>query len=413
MALACQRDSYLTQLSSVVKSCKPSQLTVVNGGKKEKLSGFDVVLEDTVLFPEGGGQPDDRGSINGVSVLRITRSGADAVHFVTEEIPPETKVDLQVDWKRRFDHMQQHSGQHLITALADSMFGYKTTSWNLGEKVSFIELDTPKMTAEELTTLEETVNAKIREGVPMTPKLYENKDDPQLAAVRARGLPDDHVGPVRVVTIEGIDSNMCCGTHVSNMAHLQAIKLLYTEKGKKGKTNLFFVAGDRVLSYLGRCCSVEKTLTGVLKGPLDQHVDLADKAVKGWKAAQKLSTGLLKEVAVLEAEAFKSKAEKDNLFVTHRKEGDGDYMNILVGELQSVEGLSCLVTVGDEKGAGLFVFAGPEAVVKDMGPKICDLLEGKGALSGGRYRGKANKMANRSKAEAALREYLQQTKAET
>ncbi|XP_071103121.1 alanyl-tRNA editing protein Aarsd1-B-like [Haliotis cracherodii] len=413
MALACQRDSYLTQLTSVVKSCKPAQLTVVNGGKKEKLSGFDVVLEDTILFPEGGGQPDDRGAISGKNVLRITRSGADAVHFVTEEIPPETQVDLQIDWKRRFDHMQQHSGQHLITALADSMYGYKTTSWNLGEKVSFIELDTPQMKADELVTLEETVNAKIRDAVPMTPKLYENKDDPELAPVRARGLPDDHVGPVRVVTIEGIDSNMCCGTHVSNMAHLQAIKLLYTEKGKKGKINLFFVAGDRVLSYLGRCCAVEKTLTGVLKGPLDQHVDLADKAVKGWKAAQKTSTGLLKEVAVLEAQAFKSKVEKENVFVTHRKEGDGDYMNILVGELLAVEGLSCLVTVGDEKGAGLFVFAGPEAVVKHMGPKICDLLEGKGALNGGRYRGKANKMANRSKAEAALREYFQQTKPES
>jgi misacylated tRNA(Ala) deacylase len=87
--------------------------------------------------------------------------------------------------------------------------------------VSFIELDTPKMTAEEMTNLECILNEKIREGVKVYPTLYHDKDDPELAKARCRGLPDDHEGAVRVLTIDGIDSCLCCGTHVSNASDLQ------------------------------------------------------------------------------------------------------------------------------------------------------------------------------------------------
>lgn len=85
-------------------------------------------------------QPDDRGLLNGIPVLQVKRKGKDAVHYLTESLEVGTNVTGVIDWERRWDHMQQHSGQHLITALADSMFGFKTTSWWLGETVSHIEL---------------------------------------------------------------------------------------------------------------------------------------------------------------------------------------------------------------------------------------------------------------------------------
>jgi len=83
--------------------------------------------------------------------------------------------------------------------------------------------------------------------------------------VRTRGLPDDHKGPVRVVTIEGVESNMCCGTHVTNLSQLQTIKLLRIEKGKKNKLNLHFLAGGRVLRQLSACLHREHQLTALLK----------------------------------------------------------------------------------------------------------------------------------------------------
>ncbi|XP_033732891.1 alanyl-tRNA editing protein Aarsd1-like [Pecten maximus] len=409
MALACQRNSYLREFKSKVKSCIPAESTLVTNGKKDKVKGFEVILEDTILFPEGGGQPDDRGTINNIDVLRITRKGAEAVNFVTTEIAADTDVDMKVDWSRRFDHMQQHTGQHLITAVAEQLFGCPTTSWCLGEKTSFIELDIPNMKEEDVVKLEETVNEKILAEIPVTPHVFEDKNDPKLKEYRCRGLPDDHVGPVRVLDIEGIDGGtLCCGTHVSNLSHLQLIKLLFSEKGKKNKTNLHFVAGGRVRSYMARSVRTERSLTGLLKGPLDQHFELADKAVKGFKTCQKNVTNLLRDLAVLEAQKYKSLTDPDPLFVLHRKEGDNDFMNIVVREIND-KAVCCFLTVGDDKGAGLFLLSGREDILKEVGPRMAEVMDGKGSMNRGNFQGKVNKLGQRHKAEKVFREFLQQS----
>ena len=118
--LACQRNSYLKELRSVVLSCR------------KVAEKYHVVLDDTVLFPEGGGQPDDRGRIGNVVVEQVFRDGNKAVHVVSKPVNENESYDCSIDWNRRFDHMQQHSGQHLLSAIADFKYGYKTTSWDLG-----------------------------------------------------------------------------------------------------------------------------------------------------------------------------------------------------------------------------------------------------------------------------------------
>eukprot|EP00117_Sycon_ciliatum_P000329 scpid99990/ scgid6438/ Alanyl-tRNA editing protein Aarsd1; Alanyl-tRNA synthetase domain-containing protein 1 len=258
---ACQRDSYARSFKSTVKSCEPV--------KFEGADAFEVILEDTVLFPEGGGQPDDRGTVGGVPVKRVVRRGSNAVHIVQEKLDVGAEVETVVDWKRRFDNMQQHSGQHLITALAINKWNYKTTSWNLGEAKSFLELDCKSLPTEQIDELECMVNNAILECRPMTPRLVESGSD-ELNEIRSRGLPADHVGPVRVVEIQGIDSNMCCGTHVSNISHLQAIKLLHTES-KRGHTLLYYVAGQRALALLQRCVDTERQLTRLLSCGPEEH----------------------------------------------------------------------------------------------------------------------------------------------
>ncbi|KAF4524062.1 hypothetical protein B566_EDAN013010, partial [Ephemera danica] len=110
--------------------------------------------------------------------------------------------------------------QHLITALADLEFGFKTTSWWLGDQVSYIELDTPTMSDDQLRTLESLVNEKIKECLPVIVKVYQ-PGDPKLLEAKTRGLPEGHEGAVRVISISGLDNNMCCGTHVSNLSQLQ------------------------------------------------------------------------------------------------------------------------------------------------------------------------------------------------
>ncbi|XP_012705397.2 alanyl-tRNA editing protein Aarsd1 [Fundulus heteroclitus] len=403
MAFQCQRDCYMKEFITSVVSCCPAELKQEVNGKKEILKGFNVILQDTVLFPEGGGQPDDRGLIGEVPVLRVTRQGSDAVHFVSSPLEVGQEVRVKVDWERRFDHMQQHSGQHLITALADTMFGYKTTSWDLGRQRSTIELDTPSVKAAQLQELEEAVNEKIRSHVPVHVQLL-SLDDPAVEKVRSRGLPDDHAGPIRIIDIEGVDANMCCGTHVTNLSHLQVIKLLGTEKGKKNKINLIFLAGNRVLKYSEKSYSTERSLVSLLKTGPDEHVEVVDKLQKSVKLLQKTNLSLLRDMAVLIAQNFKNNPERGNIFSLHKKEGDNEFMNIIANEINTEETLVFL-TVGEEKGPGLFLLAGPSGPVAELGPRILEILQGKGAGKNGRFQGKANSLARREEAEALLRQH--------
>ncbi|PWA14154.1 hypothetical protein CCH79_00016754 [Gambusia affinis] len=422
MAFQCQRDCYMKEFVTAVVSCCPAELKQEVNGKKETLKGFNVLLQDTILFPEGGGQPDDHGLIGEVPVLRVTRQGPDAVHFVTSPVEVGQEVRVTVDWERRFDHMQQHSGQHLITALADAMFGYKTTSWyiigsvspDLGRHRSTIELDTPSVKAVQLQELEEAVNEKIRAGIPVGVQLLD-LSDPAVEKVRSRGLPDDHAGPVRIIDMEGIDANMCCGTHVTNLSHLQVtpitqtqtsaevIKLLGTEKGKKNKTNLIFLTGNRVLKYVEKSYSTERSLVSLLKTGPDEHVEAVEKIQKSVKMLQKSNLSLLRDMAVLIARDFKNNPHRGNFFSFHKKEGDNEFMNIIANEINTEETLVFL-TVGEEKGAGLFLLAGPSGQVTELGPRILELLQGKGAGKSGRFQGKANSLARREEVEAFLRQ---------
>ncbi|KAM7310176.1 putative alanyl-tRNA synthetase [Ixodes scapularis] len=406
MIFACQKDSYLQHLKTKVVKCDAAFLEVLTNGKKEKQAGYELVLEDTVLFPEGGGQPDDRGTANGVPVLRVFRKNGHAIHFVHSPFTVGEEVALEVDWTRRYDHMQQHSGQHLITAVAEDQFNWHTTSWSLGDEVSFVELDAPAgIQAAGVQRLEAAVNEKIRECVPVSVKLYEHGSE-ELNGVRTRlKLPEGEGDSIRVVTIAGVDSNTCCGTHVSNLSHLQAIKLLYTEKGKQGKTNLYFLVGNRVLGYLDKAVKRERSLNTLLKCGPEEHAAMAEKLAKSLKLANKNALSVLRDLALAEAKLFKQLDPLPKFFSFHRREADAEFMSIFANEVGNKDVLLFL-TAGDEKGSGQFLLAGRDDIVSAYGPRVCQLLDGKGFMKHGKFQGKANCLSKRGKVEDLLREVM-------
>ncbi|XP_065838893.1 alanyl-tRNA editing protein Aarsd1-like [Oscarella lobularis] len=394
MSFFCQRDSYARKLDAQVVACTRAKS---EDGKRD---GFEVELSDTVLFPEGGGQPDDRGTISGVAVERVVRRGGSAIHFVTTPLDVGSTVQLEIDWTRRFDHMQQHTGQHLITAIADAKFGSKTVSWCLGPRKSFLELDCDKLSQKQINELEVDANQAIRNQVSVNLKIFEAGSS-ELEDVRSRGLPDDHVGPVRIIEIEGIDSNMCCGTHVSNLGHLQAIKLLYAES-KRGHTLLYYLSGQRVLDYLHKAVDTERKMTKLLSCGPENHVGAAEKVLSTQKSSAKTIRLQLREIAELLAYKYLHAEEKETIVCVHRDDGDIEFMNVLAGELVP-HGILCLISVGPEKGAGQFLLAGPDALVASLGPKVAECLQGKGGGRKGRFQGKATKLSERKKAEDLIR----------
>merc|ERR1719383_497976 len=201
---------------------------------------------------------------------------------------------------------------------------------------------------------------------------------------------------------------MCCGTHVSNTSHLQAIKLLGAEKGKKGKTNLSFVAAGRVLNYLNNCLDNEKALTGLLKGGPESHVDLVDKLQKNFKNNSKMLTNVSREMATKEVERVTSEPPKSALLSYHTK-GDNECMNIIISGLETVP-IAIFLTNGDEKKEGNFVLSFPEKgfIQEECGEiakKVMHLLEAKGFGKNRRWQGKVMKMSGRDEAESLIAQW--------
>ncbi|XP_026480517.1 alanyl-tRNA editing protein Aarsd1-B isoform X1 [Ctenocephalides felis] len=397
MVFKCQEDSFLQEFTSKVLSCEKSVATLVIDGNKQKIEGYDVIMEDTILFPEGGGQPYDTGFINDAEVLQVLRKGSKAIHFVKTPVEVNSNALQKINWERRLDHMQQHSGQHLLSAVLESKFGYSTLAWWLGENVAYIELDTKQVTEDQKNEVEAILNKYIRENLPVKVLVYE-KDDPRIndATRNGKTLPADHEGAVRLIEIAGVDLNPCCGTHVSALGQLQAIKLLGAEKGKQGRVNLNFLVGGRVLKYLQNCLERENSMTEILKGGPRSHPDLAQKLLTSQKTASKNLNACLKYIAKLEAEKLLAATPRPKYYSLHNSEAADfpDFMNCFIKEVNSTD-ILLLLTVGCDKGAGNMVLFGPEELVMELGPKICELLNGKGAGKGNKYQAKVNNLKNR------------------
>nr|CAH7757773.1 unnamed protein product [Callosobruchus chinensis] len=304
--------------------------------------------------------------------------------------------------------MQQHSGQHLITAIVDREFKIPTTSWWLGEEVSQIEIESPSFNQEQIQKVQDICNELIRSGKSVTVNVYSSESEKDLEKARsARGLPNDHVGDIRVINIEDVDNNMCCGTHVSNLSQLQAIKLLHTEKSKrKGNTLLYFLVGNRVLNRLATCLKNELQLTALLKCNPSDHADLVEKLQKNVKTINKNLQTALKELASYEADKLKKIVPQPKYYFLHKKEADPDFMNTFIRELAKTD-IFVFLSVGDEKTTGNIVLYGPEQAVGDLGNKISEVLEGKGSGKGNKYQAKVSKMANRKKAQQIVIDYFQ------
>jgi len=389
-------------LKANVRSCLPSR------EKKEKGKVWEVLLSDTVLFPEGGGQPCDLGKVGPANVVRIANLGGEAVHFLDAPVEVGTEVTIEVDWQRREDLMHQHSAQHLVTALAIEMFGYDTLTWDLKpdtSAVTTLDLGTEELSPSEMLALEQRANAEIGEEHAVAPR-WIPADSDEVEKIRCRGLPEGVVGPLRVLEIDGIDTNLCCGTHVKNTAHLRQIKLLHTERVRdKGKTHtrLHFVAGGRLLVWLQAACSRQLQLNSLLAAAPDAHVASVEALVTLKKEKTKELKGLLAEIVEFTVERLKCQAaEGEKVLDVHRERGDMDLMRELATSLDCTGAL--LLTTFGGPGAGSFMLSGPAERVAELGPRVAGVLEGKGGGGKGRYQGKAERISARGEALAVLRE---------
>ncbi|MEK5040259.1 alanyl-tRNA editing protein [Sporosarcina sp. FSL K6-3457] len=204
-----------------------------------------VVLDNTAFYPEGGGQPADMGSLNGISVLHVEEVDGEVRHMVAESLDATGEVEGVIDWERRFDHMQQHAGQHILSAAFVELFGFPTISFHLGKEIVSIDLDVEEVSSEQLKTVERLANDVILENRPIETKWVTEGELDQYSLRKQVTVTDE----IRLVIIPNFDDNGCGGTHPSSTGQVSALKILSTEKQKR-KVRVHFVCGGRVLQQL-------------------------------------------------------------------------------------------------------------------------------------------------------------------
>ncbi|MDE3033951.1 MAG: hypothetical protein KGI56_09825 [Acidobacteriota bacterium] len=360
-----------------------------------------VVLEDTVFYPEGGGQPCDRGTINGVAVLDVQKRDGEIRHTLASPLP-EGPAALQLDWARRFDHMQQHTGQHLLTAVAQDRFGWHTTAFHLGALVCDIEVAAPALGPADLLRLEEAVAGEIRAARPIatrrvTPEAYGRE------AVRSRGLPEGHTGDIRLVEIAGVDLNTCGGTHLRHTGEIEALKLLGTES-IRGGTRLFYVAGGRVRARLGAHETRNASLRTMLGAPDEELASVTQAKLEQLQTAERRVRKLEEQLADLQAEALA--ARPDALVEAHVEGRDMAFLQKLARQILAADPAKAVFLTSDLMGEGLFLLTAGESSRLDvpaLGQAVAALLGAKGGGSGKRFQGKAPHLAARAEALARLR----------
>lgn len=202
---------------------------------------YAVKLAQTAFYPTSGGQPFDTGKINDCDVMDVWEEGETIWHAV-DRMPSEDEVICTVDWGRRFDHMQQHSGQHLLSAAFVNVTRANTISFHLGKEASTIDLDISDLTWDQILQVEKEVNAVIWENRPVKTIVVDHEDIPKIPLRK----PAQVQGDIRVIWVDGYDASACGGTHVSQTGQIGIIKVRSIQH-YKGGMRVEFLCGKRAL----------------------------------------------------------------------------------------------------------------------------------------------------------------------
>lgn len=403
-ALACQKNSFAKLLVTKVVSCSEYALPAKKKGSSPKLA-FAIELHDTVLFPEGGGQPADSGSLvledgQEVPVSDVIRDQLRALHICDSPIAVGAQVLAQIDWPRRLDVMQQHTGQHLLSAVLDQ-YDLPTLGWAMGDPYNYIELPR-KLDDDFVATIDDKVNQLIFEGKPITVQSSEENTD----AIDLSKIPDDYdqsKGVIRVVTIDGIDANPCCGTHLLSTAQIQAIALLHQQSGKGGNSRLFFTCGARVGKAMRQQYLTLKQVCGTqLSCQMSEVEEKVATLNANYRKAQSRELSLIKELAALEAKKVYDQFQSKHVRYVYRQEADPDFLTQFHKELMTlVNAQDATVNLKDthtivefngdhmSKG-GMVKINGPHApeILAQLKDRIANI---KGGGKGAAYQGKISK----------------------
>jgi alanyl-tRNA synthetase len=251
--------------------------------------GRRVYLDRTAFYPTSGGQPFDTGTLGGAKVIEVIDEEERVAHVLDAAIAAG-EVAGEIDWQRRFDHMQQHSGQHLLSAVLEELFKIPTVSFHLGAEVCTIDVTAPSLTTQQLDKAEERCAEIVSQVRPLGITFEDAAADLGLRKESQR------TGTLRIVAIEGVDRSACGGTHVRTTAEIGPVAIRKTEK-IRGTTRLEFVCGLRALRHARADFRTLQELSRQLSVPAAETPALVAAQLERVKVLEKANQRLAAEIA--------------------------------------------------------------------------------------------------------------------
>lgn len=238
---------------------------------REEKEGYAVLLDQTAFYPEGGGQPADSGFLEEVPVTDVQEKEGEILHYTKEPFEAGSLVHGRIDWKERFDRMQQHSGEHIVSGLVHEKYGYDNVGFHMGSDVITIDFS-GVVTEDQLREIETEANRYIWEDqtVEIT---FPGPDELVEIPYRSK---KELTGEVRIVTFPGADICACCGLHVTRTGEIGMVKILSVVHFREG-VRVEMIAGERVLRYLQMVSAQNHRISAALSARQEETADAVDR----------------------------------------------------------------------------------------------------------------------------------------
>ena len=353
--------AYIKEFEAQVLSCQE--------GKK----GWEIILSATAFYPEGGGQPADTGLLGNVRVTDVHEKDGQVVHYTDGPLPVGEMVRGVIDWDRRFQHMQEHSGEHLVSGLIHQRFGYDNVGFHMGTDEVTIDFN-GVLEWGDLMAIEEKANGMIWENLEIS-AVYPEKDELDAMEYRSK---KELTGAVRIVSIPGGDVCACCGTHVERTGEIGLVKFL-SMIHYKGGVRISLLCGKRAVEdYERKRDQVQKI--SVLLSARPGEISRAVEKLKDEEA--KLQEKLVAAYDKLIASEVRDIKEGDGDIFILEPDFEAIQLRHLVNRLlEEKKGKTVLALGGAAEGSFLYVLGSRDGDMRRLSRELNGLLNGRGGGS--------------------------------
>lgn len=353
------QDAFLREFDAVVTGCYEG-----------KDGSCLVTLDRTAFYPEGGGQPADHGVLDGAAVLDVQEREGRVLHTCDRPLPVGRTVRGVIDWDRRFDHMQQHSGEHIVSGMLCAAFSCDNVGFHMGADTVIIDYNAP-MTWEQVLEVEDRANRYIWENHPFR-AYYPTPEELAVLPYRSKKAIE---GPVRITEFPRADRCACCGTHVAASGQVGLVKFIGWQKFRDG-VRLELLCGQRALDHLSACWEQSRQIGQSLSVKPEASFAAVERMQSELLAARERAARLEEQVFAHTAAEYAGKG--DTVLITEPLEGDG--VRRLCDAVAQTCGGRCAVFAGSD---GAYRYALIHAG-QDIRPLVKDMNETLHGRGGGR-----------------------------